>query len=367
MFWLLIAVAALFCITRFYLQGANLRLWDTPVGEGFDLGDESAQQRAEVERALTSGPGSINPRSRKERLTLMRAYMDGIPDSQDIDAQITPVDVDGVAAEWVVAPGVDSARRALYIHGGAFMMGSPKSHRNITSAFSRAANAAVLAIDYRLMPENPRIAGVEDCRKAYRWVLDNGPQTAQPPEALFLAGDSAGGNLTLMLLQWIRDEGLRQVDAAVALSPVTDVTFNAPSLRANLKTDTMLGPMFSQFLRVPRPLLLWFGWFQNRMAPSNPVVSPVFGDLSALPPTLLHASETEVLLDDSRRYVNKAVAAGSPAKLQTWNNMPHVWHMFYPQLPESEAAWQQIEQFLSDVEAQLSANLKNPNQNRAAA
>ncbi|MFK7975279.1 MAG: alpha/beta hydrolase [Halioglobus sp.] len=375
MFWLALAGAAIFCITYFYLPGEDLRAYDAIVGERFDLGDHSAKERTEVELALANGPRSINPKSQKERVRLMREYMDAIPDTQEIDAHITPVDVDGISAEWVLAPGVDPSRRFLYIHGGAFMMGSPKSHRNITSAFSRVANAAVLAIDYRLMPENPRLAGVKDCRHAYTWLLSNGPDSPDNPlplnpAAIFVAGDSAGGNLALMLIQWIRDQGLRQVDAAVALSPVTDATFSAPSLQTNLASDTMLGPMFEKVLRVPRPLLLWAGLIQNRSSPSDPVISPVYGDLAGLPPTLLHASETEVLFDDSQRYVNKAAAAGSPVHLQAWNNMPHVWHMFYPQLPEARAAWQAIEQFFSELPSTIKNNAEEadgPDKAKAAA
>lgn len=351
MIWLLLGIALFFLIARFYLRGEDLSAYDVSTGEYFDLGDASAQARDEVDAMLVAGMPSMENHSRKkERLHLMRQYMDGLSDGQEINASITPVDAGGITAEWVFAPGADPARRVLYIHGGAFMMGSPKSHRNITSAFSRVANAAVLAIDYRLMPENKRLEGVDDCRQAYRWLLDNGPDGPGVAQRVFVGGDSAGGNLTLALIHWIRDEGLRQADAAVALSPVTDATFNAPSLKANLATDTMLRPMFTGLLKVPNVLLLWAGWLQNRISPSNPVISPVFADLSNLPPILVHASTTEVLFDDGRRYVNKALASGSPVELQSWNNMPHVWHMFYPALPEARDAWSAIEAFLAKAE-----------------
>jgi monoterpene epsilon-lactone hydrolase len=239
----------------------------------------------------------------------------------------------------------------LYIHGGAFVMGSPKSHRNITSRFSAVANAAVLVIDYRLMPENTRMAGIEDCRTAYRWLLQNGPQAAGAAQRLFIAGDSAGGNLALALIAWLRDQPLRSPDAAVALSPITDSTFGGSSLKTNLKTDAMLGPMFSRVMRAPRPLLWWVSLVQNRISPSSPTVSPVYGHLGGLPPTLLQASEHEVLLDDARRYVNRAVVAGSPARLQTWAHVPHVWQMFYPQLTEAREAWDEIEVFIAEIDA----------------
>lgn len=225
-------------------------------------------------------------------------------------------------------------------------MGSPKSHRRLTAMFSELANAAVLAIDYRLMPEHPRIAGIEDCRRAYRWLLDHGPQGPSRPCAVFVAGDSAGGNLTLSLLAWLRDEGLRAPNAAVALSPATDGTLGSPSLKTNLPSDPMLGPLFKPLTRVPRSVLLWTTWLMTRRRPCDPVISPIHGDLAHLPPLLVQASEAEMLFDDSRRYVNKAKAAGSPVTLQTWQQMVHVWQIFYPELPEGRAALDEIGKFL---------------------
>jgi acetyl esterase/lipase len=280
----------------------------------------------------------------------MRAYMDGISDGLDLASSFTQVEVDGIPAEWVLAPNSEPGRRLLYLHGGAFVMGSPRSHRNITNRFAELTGASVLAIDYRLMPENPRMAGVEDCRRAYCWLLEHGPGGASSAERVYVAGDSAGGNLALSLLAWVRDAGLRQPDAAVALSPATDSTMSSPSLKYNLETDAMLGPMFRGLARMPRALLLWFGLLQNRRRPSDPVLSPVYGKLSGLPPTLVHASETEMLLDDARRWVNRSASQGSPARLQTWNHVVHVWHMFYPQLPAAGEAWDEIAKFIAAVE-----------------
>jgi acetyl esterase/lipase len=197
------------------------------------------------------------------------------------------------------------------------------------------------------MPEHPRLAGIEDCRSSYRWMLDNGPDGAAPASAVFVAGDSAGGNLTLSLIAWVRDQGLRAPDAAVALSPATDGTLGSPSLLANIETDAMLGPLFKHMSRVPRSVLLWFAWFQHRIRPNDPVVSPAFGDLAGLPPLLIHASDIEMLLDDSVRYANKASAAGSPVTLQTWNHVVHVWHIFNPELTEARQAFDEIGRFLN--------------------
>lgn len=349
MFWILILLIIIY-ITVFQLRGEDLSRYDWPRGQSFATGEEPSEEHRAVVQSLRDGMGSVRSNGgRRGRIARMRNYMDSISDTQDIDAQITPVNAAGVPAEWVLAPGADPARRVLYIHGGGFFVGSPKSHRNITSNFSRVANAAVLAIDYRLMPEHSRQAGIDDCRTAYRWLINNGPQGLGAAERIYVAGDSAGGNLTLSLIAWLRGRPLRQPDAAVALSPVTDSTLVSPSLAANLKTDAMLGPAFGSLVSIPRPLLWWASWLMSRIKPSDPVVSPVLGDLSGLPPTLVHASEAEMLLDDARRYVNKAVAAGSPVQLQTWEHMVHVWHIFQPNLREAREAWQEIERFLAQV------------------
>jgi monoterpene epsilon-lactone hydrolase len=277
--------------------------------------------------------------------------MEDMPSGKEFSSRFVPVEVAGRPAEWVLAPGVDTSRRVLYLHGGAFIAGSPNSHRSATSRFSEVANAAVLAVDYRLMPENKRLEGIEDCRSAYRWMLENGPDGQSPPSRVFMGGDSAGGNLSLVMAAWIRDVKLRAPDAVVVLSPLADSTYSGHSIRTNLKTDTMLGPLFGALLKIPKWILSWIFVLENKVLPANPVVSPVFGDLSGLPPILVQASEAEMLLDDARRYVNKARKAGSPVQLQTWAGMLHVWQLFYPEVPEAREAWEQIGEFIKSVEA----------------
>lgn len=349
MFWLL-AIIVIILITHFYLRGDELSEFDWPLGQSFASGKGRNEEHEAVESLLRSGMGSMRSGTRRQRLSGLRLYMDSISDGQDIQADIRPVDVAGIDAEWVLAPGADPDRRVLYIHGGAFMVGSPKSHRNITSNFSRIANAAVLAIDYRLMPEHPRRACIEDSRAAYRWIINNGPDGPAAADKIYIGGDSAGGNLTLSLTGWLKSKPLRQPDAAVALSPLTDATQTSPSWKNNRETDTMLGPLLGRLAGVPRPLMWWGSWLHSRINPSNPAVSPVFGDLSGLPPTLVHASEAEMLLDDARRYVNRAAAAGSSVKLQTWAHVVHVWHLFHPDLTEAREAWDEIGTFITAVD-----------------
>ena len=359
MLWIGIALTialAIWFAGAWYVRGPNLR--------NFDVVDDAqapasrrrfstdAIQNDEHRAVITSLGGittTLKGTPRRKHLALLRDYMDNMFAHRSFNAQFIPADAGGVPAEWVLAPGADSTRRTLYIHGGAWMMGSPRSHRPITTRFAEITGGAVLAIDYRLMPEHSRMAGIDDCRTAYRWMLEhgpNGPDGNAPASAIFVAGDSAGGNLTLSLIAWVRDQGLRAPNAAVALSPSTDGTLGSPSLRSNVATDAMLGPLFGPLARVPRSALLWGTWLGHRIRPNHPVVSPIFGDLSNLPPVLIHASDVEMLLDDSVRYTNKARAAGSPVTLQTWNHMVHVWHLFDPELTEARQGFEQIGKFL---------------------
>jgi len=353
--FLLIFVLVLWVLGLWLKSGEDLTAYDHAVepraSESFSSRDGPSAEHHEKVAELLSMGSVIEGMGRVERLAFVRQFMEDVPRDKSFNCDFVPVDAGGVPAEWVLAPGADPSRRVYYIHGGAFIAGSPNSHRTITSAYSEIANAAVLAVDYRLMPENRRRDGIEDCQAVYRWILDNGPGEKSPPSRLYISGDSAGGNLSLVMSNWIRDEGLRAPDAVIALSPLTDSTYSGPSIRNNLLTDTMLGPMFGKLMKVPRPVLAWIYLLTTRYRPSNPQVSPLFGDLANLPPTLVHVSESEMLLDDARRYVNKARAAGSPAFLQTWAEMLHVWHIFHPEVPESRQAFEQIAKFLERVES----------------
>ncbi|KPP98006.1 alpha/beta hydrolase [Marinobacter sp. HL-58] len=286
----------------------------------------------------------------KARLMALRKHMDGLSEGREFVSEFRPSGANAPNGEWVLAPGVNTRRRILYIHGGAWVSGSPRSHRTITDRLSKVANAAVFAVDYRLLPENRYREGLRDCQQAYQWILEHGPDGPEPAEFLVVAGDSAGGSHTLVLIAWIRDQGLRQADAAIALSPSTDLTLTAPSNRLNIKTDPLLGPTFGSLMRVPLPVLWWLSFFGMRLSPSSPLASPLRGSLENLPPTLIHASDSEMLLDNARRYANKARDSGSPVELKTWPGMVHVWHIFPDLLPEAEEAFEHIGDFLNRVE-----------------
>ncbi|WP_116364342.1 alpha/beta hydrolase [Parahaliea mediterranea] len=356
MFWFLVAVAAVCAFTVFKLRGANLAYLDN-----FDHPDETPPQAAAAASPSAAHQGVVDylgqltrasqGKRGKERLQIVRRNMDRISEGRSFSSRFVPVDEGGVRGEWVLAPGCRPDQRLLYIHGGAWVAGSPLSHRSITDKLSALSGCAVLSLDYRLMPEHRRLDGIEDCRRAYQWLRANGPQGPAPATFMAVGGDSAGGNLTLSLIAWIRDEGLPQVDAALAFSPATDTTLTSPSLKDNLATDPMLGPLFGTLTRIPRPLLWWGSWLSNRIMPSDPVVSPLRGDLRGLPPVLVQASAAEMLLDDARRYVRRAQAAGSPVELQTWPHMVHVWQIFNPELPEADEALASAARFLMEAGA----------------
>lgn len=349
---ILVAGMALWFVGARFLRGADLSAFDSAIDAGHEQRFSTGEQPNAEHQAVITSLKAINKALRgvapAERLARLRNHMDHLFDDQPFAAEFTPVDAGGVPAEWVLAPGADSKQRTLYIHGGAFIFGSPRSHRVITSKFSEITGGAVLAIDYRLMPEHRRMAGIEDCRTVYRWLLESGPNGGEPASVIYVAGDSAGGNLALSLSVWVRDMGLRAPDAVVALSPATDASLSSPSIKANLATDAMLAQLFRPVLKIPRSLLMWSILIQTRMSPRNPLLSPVQGDLSGLPPILIQASDAEMLLDDSRRYVNKALAAGTPARLQTWSHVVHAWHLFYPSLTEARQAFDEIRKFLAE-------------------
>jgi monoterpene epsilon-lactone hydrolase len=336
-------------IAYLLLKPDPLSKYDLPEGQLFSTAADSASNSRValklVHEKISAAHSKNTDLSLKQRMFAIRESMDSFFENVPIASDIAPVDANGVGSEWVVAPGADSRRRLLYIHGGAFYVGSAKSHRVITSKLSEITNSAVLAINYRLMPEYPRMAGIEDCRTAYDWLLSNGPQGSEEAATILVAGDSAGGNLTLSLLAWLRDSGRRLPNAAVALSPVTDARMCSPSIKRNLDSDILLKPVAKGLGKIPRPLLVAGKWLFTGRSPKDPLVSPVHGDLSGLPPILVQVSDSEILLDDGRRYVNKAAASGTDAMLQRWQYVPHVWQIFYPDLPQAAEAFDKIETF----------------------
>lgn len=259
------------------------------------------------------------------------------------------VDMDGltVPGRWTLVKGYDPDKRILYYHGGAFTAGSDISHRAISVNLAKRTKAAVFVPNYRLLPENPRSAPIADAKACYNWILENGPDGAAPVRTLAISGDSAGGNLTHMIANWSRDKGLRQADAIYTLSPNTDSTASGDSFKSNLGKDKMLTPLVGPLLKIPRPLLLIGMKKQTGFTPCDPDISPVFDDLSNLPPTLIQASYDELLRDDCIRFASKLEDSGSSVTLQLWDNVPHVFQIFDDVLPASTDAFDLAGKFLN--------------------
>ena len=246
-----------------------------------------------------------------------------------------PVDADGVRADLIATPASEGDRHVLFLHGGAFIIGSPNLYRHLTWRIACAARAHVLAVDYRLAPEHPFPAALEDAFTAYNWLVSRGTD----PGRIAVMGDSAGGGLVFSLMLRLRDEGYPLPGAAVALSPWTDLALTGTSLRMNAKRDPMLGaddpPLFvSDYLAGADP--------------RAPYVSPLYGDPSGLPPTFIQVGSDEVLRDDAVRMADRMRAAGCQVELEIWPRMPHVWHVFVPLIPEARRAIERVGAFVRE-------------------
>jgi epsilon-lactone hydrolase len=266
-----------------------------------------------------------------ENLTIAerRAAVDSAATPRPPGTTVEPVDAGGVPAEWLTAAGADSGRVLLYLHGGAYQIGSPATLRHMIARISAAAHARVLSVDYRLAPEHPFPAAVDDALTAYRFLLQGGAD----PAAVAIAGDSAGGGLTLATLVALRDAGDPLPAAAVAMSPWTDLALTGESLSTRADVDVMIKP---DGMRETAAMYL------AGADPRHPYASPLYADLHGLPPILIHVGDAEVILDDSTRFAAKARAAGVDVTLEVWDQMPHVWHAFVGLLPESGQAIEAI-------------------------
>lgn len=249
------------------------------------------------------------------------------------DIKVENVTVAGRPAEWLRAPGVQASHALLYFHGGGYVMGSPNTHRSMCGEISRAAQAPVLLVDYRLAPEHPFPAAVEDGVASYRWLLEQG----FPARQLAIAGDSAGGGLTMATLVSARDHKLPMPAAAVPISPWCDMTCTNESYTTRAEADPMV---------TGTDIGLMAKCYLKDTDPKNPIASPNFASLTGLPPLLIHVGRDEVLLDDSITLHDKATAAGVESTLEIWDDMIHVWHVFHPMLPEGKQAIIRVGDFL---------------------
>lgn len=265
----------------------------------------------------------------------MRAGLEAMVSAFSVtsDATCESTDAGGVAAEWVAVPGVSAERVILYLHGGGYVMGSINSHRDLATRLSRAAAARVLLIDYRLAPEHPHPAAVEDAVAAYRWLLSTGAAASR----LAVAGDSAGGGLTVATLVALRYGGTPLPAAGVCLSPWVDLE----GIGDSMATKAAVDPMVQR-----DPLRKMAALYLAGQDPRTPLAAPLYANLSGLPPLLIQVGTAETLLDDSTRLAERARKAGVNVTLEPWEDMIHVFQAFAPILPEGREAIERIGAFV---------------------
>ena len=249
------------------------------------------------------------------------------------DVRVEPLEGAGVPGEWLVPPGARTDAAVLYLHGGGYVIGSPRSHRHVAAAIASAAGVAAMLPDYRLAPEHPYPAAVDDAVASYVWLLRRGIA----PGRIVIAGDSAGGGLTVATLLAIRQRGRPMPAAGVCISPWVDLTCSAASYTTRAQAD----PMVTRDGVAEMARLYLAG-----KDPRTPLASPLHAELDGLPPLLIQVGDDEVLLDDSTQLAAQAKVAGVSAELEVWPEMIHVWHWFLPMLDEAQRAVTRIGDFV---------------------
>ena len=251
----------------------------------------------------------------------------------DTPATVTDVDANGVPGEMVRAESANSDGVTLYLHGGGYVVGSPATHRELGRRLSATTGGGVLTIHYRLAPEDPFPAPVEDATAAYEWLLEQG----HDPAGLSVAGDSAGGGLTVATLLSIRDSGLPMPSCGVCLSPWVDME----GLGGSMTTRADKDPMVQR-----EGLVAMGGVYLGGADPRSPLAAPMYADLAGLPPLLIQVGTRETLYDDATRLAQVAMSCEVETTFEPWAEMIHVWHLFAPMLDEGQQAIERIGEFI---------------------
>jgi len=235
--------------------------------------------------------------------------------------------------EWLMPDKILDDRVLLYLHGGGYVIGSPHTHRALAGKIAKGIQAPCLLIDYRKAPENPYPAALDDSLESYKYLLAKGYQ----PQNIVVAGDSAGGGLAMALQYELREFHLPFPRCSVLLSPYLDLTGTGASIEKNAKNDRFLDVF---------EMRRWAEMYADDHDHSDPMISPLFGDMAGLPPVLVQASQSEVLFDDSLRFVKKARKAGVNVTFQKWKGLIHWWHMFGT-MPEAQEAIDKVIKFIN--------------------
>ncbi|TFG16334.1 MAG: alpha/beta hydrolase [Promethearchaeota archaeon] len=262
-------------------------------------------------------------------------YQERVPIPEDVT--LRPISLGKFNAEWQIPSSYVNEHVMLYIHGGGFILGSVNDHRILTVALAEELQLKLLSIDYRLAPENKFPTHLNDCVYAYKWLLSEGIN----PQNILIAGDSAGGNLTLTTLLKLKEDHIPLPRGAICLSPVTDLSFTDETFYMNAKTDPVLAD---------KGIFWWTDAYIGDNNPRSPLLSPLFGDLKGLPPLLIQTSKCEMLYGDAERFVVAAKSAGVIIKFQAWDDMLHVFQGFgLRRFPEAKEALKNLDEFVNSL------------------
>ncbi|CAG9237889.1 6-hexanolactone hydrolase [Paraburkholderia caribensis] len=272
---------------------------------------------------------------RARRLTAKRAYTPRVPSGWTLDERYGERDWP-LRGEWLTRVDGRHTATILYLHGGGYYFCSPQTHRAASFGLASRSGARVFSLDYRLAPEHPFPAALDDALAAYRRLLEDGTK----PDSIVIAGDSAGGGLALATLVALRDAGEPLPAGAILFSPWTDLAATGASLQTNDGIDPMFhGPSIARAARL----------YLADTPATHPYASPLYAELKGLPPLFMQVGSTEVLLDDSRRVADKARAAGVDIDFEIWRKMPHVWQLWVPFIPEARRALDLAARFVARV------------------
>lgn len=276
-------------------------------------------------RRTLAQPATPNSRAELEKLAKLILTPRG--------TKITFNPLGGIPTEWVANPAAGARGFVLYLHGGGYVTGSPRTHRGLTARIARGARVCVAVPDYRLAPEHPHPAAVDDALAAYQGLLDQGI----PANKIIIAGDSAGGGLSMALALRLKAAPLPQPAGIVLLSPFVDLHLNSGSMSSPTQKEWLLTKSFMYSAAKD---------YAAGQDPTTPTLSPLFADLAGLPPIFIQVGTDEVLLDDSTRLAQAATQQGVPVTLQVWPQLWHVWQLHGGQMPEADQAIKGISDFV---------------------
>ena len=283
--------------------------------------DMDQREIAAVRALLGSKPRPVGWAERRARIEEVGSVW-----SVAGDIVLTPVDAGGVSAEWSIAPGSDPSRVLLFFHGGGYCSGSIVSHRRMVTEAGRAAKVRTLAVAYRLAPEHPFPAALDDALSAWRLLRQQGIAA----EHIAVGGDSAGGGLTIVLSNRLRELGEAQPGCAWLCSPWTDLTMSGSTLTSKDAVDPLIHKGYLEELAA--------AYVPAGIARKDPRVSPLFSNLTGFPPVLIQVGSAETLLADATRFAENAGAADAAVTLEIWPHMTHAWHMWNAHLDAGRRA-----------------------------